>query len=129
MPQSTMAYVISTVSGMLRSIIVPDYDEQLLKPGWTLPGETLLIVPLGPTDIPSALHQVEAITGKRPADPRCAVVANGVVVDVINADPAIDVLPSALLVSTPAAGGPPVDIGWTYSPGTGFRPPVAAVIA
>lgn len=89
--------VYGTASGIVRRIIVPDFDKQLERGDWIAPGESLLVVDMeavGRAGVPSihvATQAVEKHRGVPSLSARCAVVdERGDVTAVIMADPDID---------------------------------------
>lgn len=112
--------VYGEVSGGLRYIVVPDRDEQLdsIHAKRLMPGEAMLSLDLAKVQVgknglsDSAIRaELEKHTGKPIPDPRCVVVDNGVVVDVVLADPLIDQMAvgESLVLSAVAEAGWQVD--------------------
>ena len=90
MAATTVGYYYSKLTGRLRWILVPDDDAELA----TTPakgGEAQLLVSLSQHQAAKnpSHHQalVNKATGKTPTGDRYALVANGVVVGVMHADP------------------------------------------
>jgi hypothetical protein len=116
--------VYSATSGQIRRYIY--WDDDASGPGNVvlLPGEALVEVSRGPyansAQWQAAINSaVTVAAGVAPGNPRCAVIdSSGNVVDMINADPAIDSIPGMTLVLTQTA-----DIGWTWSAAGGFVTP------
>lgn len=112
--------VYGEVSGGLRYIVVPDRDEQLdsIHAKRLMPGEAMLSLDLAKVQVgknglsDSVIRaELEKHTGKPIPDPRCVVVDNGVVVDVMLADPLIDQMADgkSLVLSAVAEAGWQVD--------------------
>jgi hypothetical protein len=113
---TTFGIVYATGSKMVRRVILPDHDDELLGGLHVGPGESMLVKPSGPSDIFTCQAHVKTATGVQPLDPRCAVVDNtNTVVAVILADPALDSHPAGALVS---CYDPSINVGHTYSPST-----------
>lgn len=125
---SKIGIVISKQSKMLRRLIIPDSGSDFSHHPLA-PGEQLLIA-----DNPGALLTPDVIssivqrqTGTVPPSARCAVVVkanavSGNVVNVIQADPAIDSVPGSTLMLHATAA-----TGWTWSSALGLQPPAVAV--
>src|SRR4029077_14115454 len=121
MSATQVGIVYSTVSHMLRYIIIPDNDSQLTNGTFRLnAGESQITVAktlynnIGAASC-LALHFGVAVN-KLP-DPRCAVVntATNMVVGIINADPAVDVPPNA--ITTKYLNDSKVQVGWKLTGG------------
>lgn len=111
MPATTFGIVYATGSKMVRRIILPDDDTELLNGNHVGPGETMLVSPSGSHDLATCQALVKQATGVAPPDAACAVLdKNNAVVAVIMADPAIDTHPAGTVVK--AYGG--VCVGCTY---------------
>jgi hypothetical protein len=102
---STLIGVIYSISqARVRQWIIPDDDKELdgYQPS---PGEAFFtyLAKLG-HDTATINAQVKAVTGRDPDDDTCAVVAaDGSIVALVKADPAIDTHPDGDVVAT---GGP-----------------------
>jgi hypothetical protein len=100
MPSTKFAIVYATESKMIRRIVVPDDDAELVAGSWASSGESVLIVPDGPHDLFTCMALVKEATGVHPADPHCAVVGDsGHVIGFVRADPALDTHPRGKIVS------------------------------
>lgn len=110
--------IVGAQSKIIRRFVIPDDDGQLA--GHVGPGEQLVTVPIDDNfDLEHARDLVEAVTGVRPPDHRCAVVdGNGDVVGVIAADPALDSIPNCSLILHPNAA-----LGWKRVSGQWIEPP------
>lgn len=119
--------VYASGSKAIRRIILPDTDAELLNSTHKLaPGEALLIITDGgASDLRSCEQAVEVATGIKPADPQCAVVANGAVVGIIKADPTIDRHSDGEIVSC----AKDIAVGDSYDAATKvFTKAIAAVV-
>jgi len=123
-----MFVVYATRSRIIRRIIVADPGMRLEdhvghgEDGIELSAqEEAAILPrgaLGP-DLSKIGDHIQARTGLRPLDPRCAVVdADGNVVNVVNADPDLDAIPGYDLIRDSEAGP-----GWKRRGGAWEKPP------
>lgn len=136
MPATTFGTVYSTGSKMVRRIILPDDDKELLNGNHVGPGETMLVspmryslgLPLDPHDLATCKSLVKQATGVTPPDASCAVVdQTNTVVAVIMADPAIDAHSAGQLIH---CYSPAIGIGCTYDPITKlFSAPGRVVLA
>lgn len=101
--------VYSTGQGQLRRVIVPDDDSQLTVKNFPLqPGEAFIVVPKN-ADV---IAEIKKVTGKDPTEPMAAIVgANGLVEEMIMADPTIDKVPQGKSL---VKAYPGVAIGQTY---------------
>jgi hypothetical protein len=100
MAATQIGIVYATGSGILRRLIVPDDDAELVDKHPVALGETMLVVSAktikNQADVEAA---VALVIGKPVPSARCAVVdAAGTVVNVIMADPALDSVSGATLV-------------------------------
>ncbi len=97
--------IYATRSKILRRKIVLDDESQLdlHQPG---PGESLLLLPSSaPFDDASCRAAIAAATGAVPFAGRCCIIdADGNVVGVCNADPALDTHPAGQLIAHDVAG-------------------------
>lgn len=115
--------VYSKASGFIRRYVVSD-DSAIVDEYQLLEGEALLKLPVpdGVTKealTAAAVEHLTAMFGKPPSAPRCAVIdANGNVVSVIMADPAVDLVPGMTLVLSDEA-----HTGWTWTKESGFVKP------
>ena len=120
MAATQIAIFYATKSGMLRGVLVPDDDIDLLN-CHAPAGETMIVVPafpsagkgvVDPANHQYVIDQVTKAIGFSPPDPSCAVVdANGVVESIIAADEALDTLPEKTLVQ---CYSPEIAPGCTY---------------
>jgi hypothetical protein len=117
MSSTKLGIVYSTVSKMIRRVIVPDNDKQLEDQSHIGNGETMLVVSKDVIQSPSDIYsQVELAIGKKPQDITCAIVdKNGSIVRLIKADPAIDAIEDHDLIPAPDE----VDISAKYDKVTG----------
>lgn len=120
MAATNFGVIYAVGSAQIRRYYYPQDDNQLATYP-LLAGESMVQVARGPYASTAAWQAAvnTAVTnaaGKPPGDPRCAVV-NGlnVVVNVINADPALDSIAGMTLVS---CYSPLIGIGCIYNPGT-----------
>jgi hypothetical protein len=118
--------VCSTTNALVRRYVYPDSDAQMNAAANVGPGETLVLVSIGPYPNSAAWQAAinAAITtalGKAPGNPRCAVIdSNGNVVAAIMADPLIDSVAGMTLILDANAGP-----GWTWTVQGGFvAPPI-----
>lgn len=92
--------IYATGSKMIRRIVIPD-DPKALDDGTHGPyeGESMLKADSTKVAQQGAEALIQDETGETPTDPRCAVIANGLVVAVIHADPSLDADPRGTLVN------------------------------
>lgn len=111
------AFIIyGATSGIVRRVVTTDSTDFRISNHLGL-GETHVEVPNFDPQVGVDVDQVMIATkGITPPSPRCAIIQNGNVVGVVNADPNIDTLPGAQLILHPDA-----DIGWKHN--GGFTPP------
>lgn len=118
------AVVYSVNTGRIRSIVVPDSDEQLNAMVRRVGEEILILDDSKKQVLPVLQNIVSQQTGLIPQNDRFAVVSpTGSVKGVIIADPGIDFIPGFQLIPSTWAGP-----GFTWNPQTGFTPPVAVVV-
>jgi hypothetical protein len=100
-----LAVFFATDSKILRRKVIPDEDGQLdvLR---VPPGESVLLLSLAvPHDDASCRAAIAAATGVRPPSGRCCIVDDaGDIIDVCNADPALDLHPGGKLIASENAG-------------------------
>lgn len=123
MARTSIGLVIASGSKILRRVIVPDDDVELENRSHVQPGEMLIRYPAdAPRDLESLKSAVQTATGVLPPSARTAVVnANGDVVGLCLADPALDKIDGHMLVLSDEA-----HIGWRHSNGK-FQAPYAIV--
>jgi hypothetical protein len=99
-----LAVFYATDSKILRRKIIPD-DEAQLELLSAAPGESMLLVPLArPFDDASCRAAIEAATGIAPPSGRCCIVdESGDIIEVCNADPALDSHPRGKIVASECA--------------------------
>lgn len=118
MAATKIGIVVSARNSIIRRYVHVTDDSEFVN-GLCDQGEVLAFVPVGPYQSGEAWRQavcaaVEGVTGKYPADPRCAVIdGTGAVVGIISADPEIDSMPERSLAF---AYSPLVGVGCTYDP-------------
>lgn len=113
-------------SGILRRMVVTDSPEGL-APHSPAKGEDLIVLNSdevlvgGVPDLAACIAQIEQKRGQPSESARVIVVddKSGEIVNVIQADPALDVLPGQTLFQEDKA-----DIGWTVDATGKFVPPV-----
>lgn len=109
-------------SKIIRRIVVPGPGESL-PVGICQPGEAMLRAEIGMCDglprMDDAARCVTDVTGIIPPSGRCAVIRDGVVVNVINADPHLDEITDCTLVLSETAA-----IGWAWTTDAGFSAPM-----
>jgi hypothetical protein len=100
-----LVVIFATRSKILRRKIILD-DESHLDMHQPGPGESLLLLPLSaPIDDASCRAAIAAATGAEPLAGRCRIIdADGNVVGVCNADPALDTHPAGELITHDVAG-------------------------
>lgn len=104
--QEKFGVVIGEKSKIVRRIVVPDRDATLVIPGfYTSKGESIIIIDRAKGAYPDVINAaIEQATGVKPSDPRTIVIdKDGMVVDVILADPELDSIPDKTLVLSPDA--------------------------
>ena len=116
---ANVAVIYATGSKEIRRIVLPDNDSELNDPALVGKGESMLVVARKTITAPGdAELAVLAKTGIAPPDPASAVVdAQGNVVGLIAADPAVDVLLDKTVSLVGEAQG--VAVGDTYNKVTG----------
>jgi hypothetical protein len=106
MPTATQfAVFYATDSKILRRKVIPN-DEAELEVLSAAPGESMLPLPLArPHDDASCRAAIAAATGVTPPSGRCCIVdESGDIIDVCNADPALDSHPRGKIVASECAG-------------------------
>ncbi len=113
--------VYSQRSGVIRRVVLPDPGERVID--HMRPGECVaaipntVLMPDGTPDMAKVRQAMLAVTGTEPPEPRCAVIRDGMVINVIMADPEIDHVEGCALVLDDEAS-----IGWTWTGGRFKRP-------
>jgi hypothetical protein len=105
MPIAThLAVFYATDSKILRRKVIPD-DDMALAQLRAEPGESVLLFPLTrPYDDAACRAAIADATGCTPPSGRCCVVdKSGNMVEVCNADPALDLHPQGQLVASEVA--------------------------
>jgi hypothetical protein len=131
---SQIGIVVSQQSRMLRRLVIPSADRSEIDNHPISAGEEMLVVDNPDIDLsnPVTIDIINGLvmqqTGVMPPSSRCAVVVmanaiTGNVTNAIHADPAIDAVPSATLISHPTAVA-----GWTWTAAQGLQPPIIAVV-
>ena len=100
-----LAVFYATDSKILRRKVIPN-DEAQLEVLSTAPGESMLLLPLArPYDDASCRAAIASATGVTPPSGRCCIVnESGDIIDVCNADPALDSHPRGKIVASECAG-------------------------
>jgi hypothetical protein len=100
-----LAVFYATDSKILRRKVIPN-DEAQLEVLSAAPGESMLLLPLArPYDDASCRAAIASATGVTPPSGRCCIVnESGDIIDVCNADPALDSHPRGKIVASECAG-------------------------
>ncbi len=100
-----LAVFYATDSKILRRKVIPN-DEAQLEVLSAAPGESMLLLPLArPYDDASCRAAIASATGVTPPSGRCCIVnESGDIIDVCNADPALDSRPRGKIVASECAG-------------------------
>jgi hypothetical protein len=100
-----LAVFYATNSKILRRKVIPN-DEAQLEVLSAAPGESMLLLPLArPYDDASCRAAIASATGVTPPSGRCCIVnESGDIIDVCNADPALDSDPRGKIVASEYAG-------------------------
>jgi hypothetical protein len=100
-----LAVFYATESKILRRKVIPN-DEAQLEVLSAAPGESMLLLPLArPYDDASCRVAIAAATGVTPPSGRCCIVdESGDIIDVCNADPALDLHARGKIVASESAG-------------------------
>lgn len=93
-----------TASCVVRRVIVPTNDKELIDPRHVQAGETMVTVPLSALkEAVDVNNQVKSACGVDPPSPRCAVVTAGAVSGLVNCDPALDTISGSVLIQSDTA--------------------------